>query len=375
MKKLFIVFFMIAPLPIYAAIKIDFTGSYPVTAAAACGKTAFIGGFDGKIRVINAETSQIISVLSGHKKQVVSISADKDCKYIVSSGLDDIIIIQDIEKAAEIKRIVKSGMGVRGAVMAPDASFVYAAFQNGVHAYKFGTWENTAIIEGFDNGIYSLAVNGNGSLIAAGSKYGDIYIADTKEHEIIKTIKKGSSMITCLNFAANRDILIAGGYDKTAGIYDIRSGKLIKELPFFQDELSGAAISANGEKAGAASKDGSVIIYNLKTGELINCAVEGKGAVTAFAADKSMRFVIYGRGAAFEDERGAVIAYPYKKGVYRKIYSFIDGDIILSESGYISGAGGFTGNISSYRNGNKESLPDIMNRYMKPDKMKVILND
>lgn len=373
MKKIFITVMILYAFNISAAPKIDYSKAYYISCTAATEQFAVFGSFDGNIRLIDAETSDIILLDNAHKKPVVSMSVSKDGRYLVSAGQDDVIIFWDLESLKEIKRIVKPGMGVRAVALSPKADKLYIAYPAVIYEYETKDWVNTGLYEGYQNGIYSIAVNGKGNILAAGSKNGDIYITDLEKGEIVDTYKACRELIMSLDFAGDKDILISGGYDNTVRIYNIGRVRPVKEFSIFKDAVKSVQINDKGSHAAIGSSDGTAVIYNISTGQVISQTISEDGEVTSLSAPKSFNFIVYGKGTAFQEERYGVISYPNKKGVYRKLYALQESDIIISEKGYINGRGSFGQYISSYSHGNKETLSEIMENYFKQDRLKVNL--
>ena len=372
MKKfIFIVVLLLFAVNLYAAPKIDYSKSYQVTSSTASEKYAVFGSFDGNIRVVAYDTSDITLLDNAHKKPVISLSFSSDGRFMASASQDDEIIFWNMVDFRQIKRIKKHGHGVRAVAVSPKGDILYIAFPNSIYEYETSKWVNTAIFEGYDNGIYSIAINSSGEKIAAGSKLGDIYITDINKQEIVKTIKAGRQVIISLDFAGSKNILASGSYDRTVRIYNIDSSKTLNEFSLFSDTIRGVALNNDGSKVLAGSDDGNILIYDLSSGAVKNQRIEGSGEITALSAPKSFKFVNYGRGLAYEEERCGIITYPARKGVFRKLYSFIASDIIISENGYMAGRGNMGEYISSYYRGNKESISEIMEKYFRKDKLKI----
>lgn len=243
MKKFFIIIILLYTFNLSAAPKIDYDKAYYVSSAAATEQYAIFGNFDGNIRLIDVKTSDIILLDNAHKKPVIAMSVSKNGKYLASAGSDDVIIIWDIEQLKEIKRIIKHGMGVRDVALNRNGDKLYIAYPAVIYEYETKDWINTGIYEGYKNSIYSIAINNKGNIIAAGSKNGDIYITDLEKEEIIDTYKAGNQLITSLDFADDKDILISGGYDNTIRIYNIGKSKPIKEFSLFKDAVKSVKIN------------------------------------------------------------------------------------------------------------------------------------
>ncbi len=315
MKKLFVTVIVLYAFNLSAAPKIDYSKAYYVSSTAATEQYGIFGSFDGNIRLIDAETSDIMLIDNAHKKPVISMSVSKDGRYLVSAGQDDVIIFWDIEDYKEIKRIIKPAMGVRAVALSPKADKLYIAYPAAIYEYETKNWVNTGIYEGYKNGIYSIAVNGSGNILAAGSKTGDIYITDLEKGEITDTYRAGSQLIMSLDFASDKDILISGGYDNTVRIYNLGRVKPLKEFSFFKDAVKSVQINNDGTRAAISSSDGTAVIYNISSGQVISQTISEAGEITSLSAPKSLSFTACGKGTAYQKERYGVISSPSKKGI------------------------------------------------------------
>ncbi len=360
MKKIFITVFFFTAFNLQAAPKVIYDTAYGVTSTQATEQYAVFGMFDGNIRLVDAKTSEIILLDNAHKKPIISMTVTKDGRYLASASQDDVIIIWDLAKQKDIKRIVKPGMGVRAAAFNHDGSRLFIAYPWQIFEYDTNSWANTGLYDGFTKGIYSIAVNGQGNKIAVGTKHGDIDILDLKKGEVVETYKAGRELIISLDYAETEDILAAGSYDKSVRLFRKGKSRAYKEFSFFTDTVRGVKLNRQGSMVAAASDDGSVVVYDLKRNKTYKQEIEEKGEVTSLSAPKSFNFIVTGKGTAFEEERYGIITYMSNKFLYRKLYSFRTSDIIIAENNKIEARGSFGEYIRVYEKGNKGDVFDYM---------------
>ena len=360
MKKIFFIIIVLYAFNLYAGPKILYDTAYVVTSTSATEEYGIFGMFDGNIRLVDAKTSEIILLNMAHKKPVVSINVSADGKYMVTAGQDDTIIFWDMVALKEIKRIVKQGMGIRGVVLNNDGSKLYIAYPSQIFEYDTKSWVNTGLYDGYENGIYSIALNYEGTLLATGSKNGEISILDLKKGEITSTYNAGRELIISLDYAYSDNTLIAGSYDKSVRVYKDGKTRPVKEFSLFKDTVRGVKINSKGTMALAGSDDGNVILYDLVNNKFSELELNKKGEITSISAPKSFNFILVGKGTAFEEEHYGIILYPAKKMIFRKLYSFQTSDIIISENDKIEGRGSFGEYIRVYHNGNIENLSEYM---------------
>lgn len=369
MKKLICLLFVTFLFPLYSFSlpQVDSSGTYQVTASVATEQYAIIGSFDGQIRLVDIKTYDILLLDEAHKKPVISMSVSDNGKLLASASQDDSIIIWDITTLKPIKKIVKQGMGVRAVALSKNGDKLYIAYPAIIYEYETTNWTATNIYDMYKNSIYSIAINSRGNILAVGSKTGDIYITDLKKGEITQTYKAGNDMILSLDFATNKNILASGGIQGIK-LYNIDETRQIKNVLSFSNVRS-VALNYDGTKIVAGSSDKGIVMYDILAGNFIYSNTNNNINITVATAPKSFKFIVYGVGSMYEKERYATITYPSNKTLYKKLYSFKDSDIIISESGYIYATGNFEQYILSYYKGNKESLEDIINRYFRKDKL------
>ena len=371
MKKslLFMMLLLFSLRDVYAAAIIDTDGSYAVTALTVSGNNIIMGHFDGKIRILNPFTSKLIRELIGHKKPVTSISADFFGKYILSVSQDGSLIFWDASSGEIIKRISKPGMAFGACALAPSGKYALAAFSSSVYVWDTATWENVAIWEKI-NGITGIAVDESGKKTAISGKDGKISIYSLPSGDLIKTLKAGSGVVSSVAFAPDSGLLISGGYDKTARVWDTEKGIVIKEFSGHADTVRAVAAAAGGKKFATAGEDGAVILWSI-TGDAFSFSPSGSLPAQALLLDPTMRFIAAGKGAPFHDDKHVTVWFPADRRQSRNIYVFSDALVVLSPFGYVDGAGSFMGYVSVYENGRRIALSNVAAKYNRPERLKI----
>ncbi|MBQ3033206.1 MAG: hypothetical protein IJD28_02400 [Deferribacterales bacterium] len=372
MKKFLTVlflFFIISPFAKASTI-IDTDGSYAVTALTTSADVLLMGHFDGKIRVFDPFTSKLIKELQGHTKPIVSISADIFGRYALSSSQDGSLIFWDIKQGKMIKRIFKPGMVFRACALEPSAKYALAAFASTVYVWDTSTWENVAIWERIDGGVYSISVEERGLVAAMGGKDGKINLYSLPHGNHIKTLKAGSHIVSSTAFALNSGLLISGGYDKTARVWNINSGTVIKEFSRHTDTVRAVAAAAGGKFFATAGDDGLVALWNI-SGSADNYSPLGTLPSTALALDPALRFMASGKGAIFQDNKYATLWFPSDRRQSRNIYVFSDALAVLSNLGYVDGSGSFASYITIQEKGRNYTLSQVAKKYNRPERLKI----
>lgn len=352
----------------YASTVVDTDGSYAVTSLNACGDYLVMGHFDGKVRIFDPFKSKLIGSLTGHTKQVTNISSDLFCRYLFTSSQDGSLIFWDIKNGKNLKKIFKPGVVYRASSLSASGKYAFASFASTVYVWDTSTWENVYIWERIDGDVYSIAINETEKIAALGGKNGKINIYSVPDGKKIKTLQAGNEIVSSLDFAVNSDLLISGGYDKTARVWNVSNGTIVKEFSRHNDTVRAVAASKGGKFFATCGDDGLVALWNI-SGNGENYSPLGSLPATALALDDNLRFLASGKGAIFQENKYATLWFPSYRNQSRKIYVFRDALAVLSNNGYVDGAGSFASYITIYSGGRHYPFAQVAKKYNRPDKL------
>lgn len=87
----------------------------------------------------------------------------------------------------------------------------------------------------------------------------------------IRTIEAHSGSVGAIAISANGQLIASGSDDGTIKVWNLKTGQLIRALTGHTDTIWALAISPNGQTlaSSSATNDGSLKLWNLKTGKVI----------------------------------------------------------------------------------------------------------
>ena len=143
------------------------------------GRTLASGSDDGKVRLWNYHTGEVLKVLSGHTSWISAIAFSVD--QLLASGSED--------------RTVR-------------------------------LWHNTLCqrqLQGYSNGIWSVAFNSTGNLLASGSQDRRLRLWSAQTGELLGSLTGHTSWIWSVAFSPTHPTLASSSEDGTIRIWDIRT--------------------------------------------------------------------------------------------------------------------------------------------------------
>ncbi|KAI3340475.1 WD40-repeat-containing domain protein [Ustulina deusta] len=94
---------------------------------------------------------------------------------------------------------------------------------------------------------------------------GDILLWDTDKGTPIRALRNGHSRpIKSLAFSQNGQVLVSARNDSIIGIWDIDSGKLLRQLKGHEDWIRSALFSPDDQFVASASDDKALRVWNIK---------------------------------------------------------------------------------------------------------------
>jgi RNA polymerase sigma factor (sigma-70 family) len=105
-------------------------------------------------------------------------------------------------------------------------------------------------------------------------------------------------LVTSLAFAPDGKTLVSAGLERTLGIWDVASGKLLRRLVGHNDFVRAVAVSPDGKTIASASLDKTVRLWDFATGKELSQLPEVPDPVLllAFAADGKTLVSVSGTG-------------------------------------------------------------------------------
>lgn len=192
------------------------------------------GANDHSVRIWDS-TYKLIKVLEGHTGNINTLLFDYSRKYLLSGSDDRNIVMWEIASGKKL-RVISTTSSVNAILINPQDN-------------------RQLIVAGAEPKIRGISLQSN---------------------TIARTFDGHTDIVNAIDINKSGTLMISGSNDKSARIWDLKTGKEIRKLPVDCWKVTAVALSDDGNYAFTGCNDGSIKVWEVSTGKLLT-SVEGSG--------------------------------------------------------------------------------------------------
>ncbi|MDZ8032982.1 WD40 repeat domain-containing protein [Nostoc sp. DedSLP04] len=234
------------------------------------GSILFSASSDKTIKIWDVKNKQEISTIVGHSNRIFSLDISHNGKILASGDLDGNIQVWNLETKKEIYTLQQkaysdySRNGVLSLAISPDAKKLVSCTERLYPVLQVWNLETGEEIYSLTEvPVESIKISGNGQyLITGGQNRNAIEVRDLQTGTQIRTFP---GQIDCLTISPDGEAIFVGSKDKSIQIWNLNTGELVRSLkphPFYYDRKA-IAISQNGQIL-VSGKGGNINIWGVR---------------------------------------------------------------------------------------------------------------
>jgi RNA polymerase sigma factor (sigma-70 family) len=255
------------------------TGEVTAVAFARDGKRFASAGADGRVRVWTAADGKEALPTPGHNDKGTAAAYSPDGKLIVTAGLDRAIRIWDAASGRELRRVEGHAGGTNCLAFLPGGEFLSGGRDGSIRRWDPATGAERGRFPPQGGSVEALAAAPDGTVFASGTSGGVLCLWDAATGKVRLRQKAHRRQVAALaistappggfrGIAANSArgwVLASGGWDGAIRLWDVQTGKELKEFSH-PSGVTGLAFTADGRVLASGGRDGTLILWEVATG-------------------------------------------------------------------------------------------------------------
>lgn len=257
------------------------TGSVSVIASSPAEPITATGGWDMTIRLWNTETGEQIRVLKGHENWIRAIAFSPDGKLLASSDLDGTILLWNTVTGELLKKTGSPDIPGLALAFSPDGLSVNSLASTG-HLQSWDVNSGEKKNEARNPDVLMLtsgAITRNGQ-VAVGVVFGSLVFLDAKSGEVIGGLEVSQSSMNNVVALANDDKYLACSSDEDVHVWDLAARQFLCTLKRHSDSVTALAFSPDGKLLLSGGQDRKAVLWDVLAGRAVQEFVGHAAVIT-----------------------------------------------------------------------------------------------
>jgi WD40 repeat protein len=257
------------------------------------------GDFNGDIRLSDARTHQLQSILSGHTNWVQAVTFSPDGQTLASGSFDGTVRLWDLNTGACLKILADHTQGVYTVAFSPDGKILATGSDDcSLRIWNVNSGECLNSLQ-YEDGIKphdvkSVAFSPDGQTIASSGSAQTIVIWQIQNGICCQTLESHQGWVWSVAFSPDGKFLASGSDDATLKLWDVSSGKCLRTFVGHKNELRSIAFSDDGEILISSSKDHTIRLWDIQTGACVKTLIGHENWIWAMAFDPTYQIIASG---------------------------------------------------------------------------------
>jgi WD40 repeat protein len=205
-----------------------------------------------------------INTLSGHTKEIVSLSLSEDGRFLVSGGRDNTLKLWDLSSGMIIRTFSGHSNRVIGvSIDGKGKKILSASLDDTLRLWDGDTGQCIRVFQEKLQ-VNCISLSENGLFAVSGQEYGSVKLWDTAGGICLKTLEGHSERIQSVSISPDGKKALSGSYDRTIKLWDLEKGISIKTLEGHTDKIN--SVFLRDKSAISGSKDKTIRLWDIDTG-------------------------------------------------------------------------------------------------------------
>ena len=262
------------------------------------GNCLACGDFDGDIRLWDARTHQLLSILKGHANWVQAVAYHPVRPLLASGSFDCTVKLWDLNMGECWRTLTEHTQGVYSVAFSPDGQILASGSDDcTLKLWDVNNGECLASLQHQANpthNLKSVAFSPDGRIVASGGADCTIqlwHFQDGSNGTYWQTLAGHQGWIWSVVFSPDGKLLASGSDDTTVKLWDLATGECLQTFVGHTDELQSVAFSHDGRMLISSSKDRTIGIWDVRSGERVKTLIGHENWIWAMVFDPHNRVI------------------------------------------------------------------------------------
>ena len=266
------------------------TGQISALAYSPNGKILATSGKNYSVQLWNADNGERLQMLHGHVGNVIAIAYTPDGGVLASASMDKTIRLWNISNGKLLAVLKGHKSEVSSLAFGPKGRMLASgSWDKTIRIWDIKTGKETKIIHKHDSEVSALIYNLQGNMLVSGHWDNTIRLWDIngeKEVQVLNEARRGdgtTESILALTYIKDENVIVSGG--KTARLWDIKSGKELKEFKIekYNIAVGALAFNPNDNVLAISTLSGNLELWDIEKGERFKILRRHKSSVYGLA--------------------------------------------------------------------------------------------
>ncbi len=228
------------------------------------GQSIALGGVDGAIRIVDASTLEIRRTFARSTAEVYGVAFSPDGSTLAAGAGDRVIALWDVATGERKAEFPRTDRIPRTLAFSPDGETLYSA--GGVSSAIVWDVQKRAIRKQLplEAEPWAVAVSPDGRTLAAGTFAAGVEFYDMVTGERRVGNAKHQLVVAGLQFGGSGNVMVSSGDDGTVKLWDPRSGTLLASLDVGHGQVPCVAMSPDERYIAGGHQSGYVSHCDLR---------------------------------------------------------------------------------------------------------------
>ncbi len=259
------------------------------------GKMIISGDEDGKVKVWNLTTGELVRICDSCSSSIYSVAISSNGKMIVSGDEDGKVKIWNLTTGELVRTFTGHSGSIHSVAVSSDSQII----ATGSRDTTVRLWDMNGnlihILAGHSNWIRALAISSDNRFVVSGGDDTKVKIWDLTSGTSSFALEDHTRWIRSVTISSDNQILVSAGDDLTIKVWNLVEGRLLRNITeFITDQIYSVAISSDKSVLVAGGRDKNIKIWPLSTFEVPHVLSEHTDYINSIAISSSGQEIVSG---------------------------------------------------------------------------------